>query len=81
MCLALLRLDLKGAWEANGAILGLLPLGAFLGCRMILRYIKTGSARATRWEEWAMIGMCAVLILFAVLRNIPILLSWITNIV
>lgn len=80
MCLALLRLDIRGAWEANPAILALLPAGAVLAVRIILRYIRTGASRPTRGEEWIMIGMSVILVLYAVWRNIPVLLSLITNI-
>lgn len=80
MCLALLRLDFPGAFAANPAIFCLLPLGAVLAVRTLLRYIKTGSSRSTRAEEWIMAGMCVILVLFAIWRNIPILQSWIQNI-
>lgn len=77
MCLALLRLDLLGAWEANPAILCLLPLGAVVTVNMILRYIKTGSSQPGKFANTAMWLMAAVLALFGILRNLPVLVSWI----
>lgn len=78
MCLALLRLDLPGAWEANPVILCMLPLGAVLGVRMVLRYIRTGSSHPTAPEEWTMLAMTAVLVLFGILRNLPTVIRWIS---
>lgn len=80
MCLALLRLDFPAAWQANPAILAMLPLGVVLGVRMLLRYIRTGSSRPRRWEEWTMVAMSVVLILFSVWRNIPVVLEWLAQI-
>lgn len=38
MCLALLRLDLPGAWQANGVLLALLPL---IGGLLVYRAVGT----------------------------------------
>ncbi len=68
MCLALLRLDFSAAWEANPAIMALLPLGAAVFADLSVRYVKDGSRRPDRFSNAAMAFMIAVLILFGVWR-------------
>ena len=65
MCLALLRLDVSGAWKANPVLLLLLPLlGGLLGYRAVV-YVPTA-----RWETLVWSGMAGVLLLWGVWRNI-----------
>lgn len=70
MCLCLLRLDIGGAWEANPALLVLLPFGLLLGLRLAVRYVKSGGCRLTRPENIGVCSACAVLLIFGVVRNI-----------
>ena len=70
MCLALLRLDVSGAWKANPVLLLLLPLlGGLLGyCAVV--YVRRGSVPTARWETLVWSGMAGVLLLWGVWRNI-----------
>ncbi|HIQ61434.1 MAG TPA: DUF2752 domain-containing protein [Candidatus Enterenecus faecium] len=70
MCLALLRLDVSGAWKANPVLLLLLPLlGGLLGYRAVV-YVRRGSVPTARWETLVWSGMAVVLLLWGVWRNI-----------
>ena len=70
MCLALLRLDVSGAWKANPVLLLLLPLlGGLLGDRAVV-YVRRGSVPTARWETLVWSGMAVVLLLWGVWRNI-----------
>ena len=70
MCLALLRLDLKGAWEANCAVLCLLPVGLWVAVSTVIRYVRTGNKQPGKWENRAIWLMIAVLLIFGVVRNL-----------
>lgn len=70
MCLALLRLDVSGAWKANPVLLLLLPLlGGLLGYRAVV-YVRRGSVPTARGETLVWSGMAVVLLLWGVWRNI-----------
>ena len=70
MCLALLRLDVSGAWKANPVLLLLLPLlGGLLGYRVVV-YVRRGSVPTARWETLVWSGMAVVLLLWGIWRNI-----------
>ena len=70
MCLALLRLDVAGAFEANPMILLLSPFLLVLGVRLIARYIRVGSLQPTRWETVGIWIAIVTLFVFAVWRNL-----------
>lgn len=71
MCLALLRLDVAGAWQANPMLLLLLPLlGGLLGYRGVV-YVRRGNAPTQRWETLVWSGLAVVLLLWGILRNLP----------
>lgn len=71
MCLALLRLDLPGAWQANGVLLALLPfILGLLGYRAAV-YVRRGNVPTARWETLVWSGMAVVLLLWGIVRNIP----------
>ncbi len=70
MCMALLRLDLRAAWQANPALLCLMPLLLAIVGDMVARYVRTGSGAARGWSlvaTWVAIG---VLLIFGIVRNI-----------
>ncbi|OUN19942.1 DUF2752 domain-containing protein [Pseudoflavonifractor sp. An85] len=70
MCLALLRLDLAEAWQANPVLLVLLPLIAgLLGYRMVC-YVRQGHTPAKRWETLAWSGLAVVLVIWGIVRNV-----------
>lgn len=70
MCMCLLRLDFAGAWHYNPVILMLLPIGAYLAVRVLIRYVKTGSSVLRKAEHITVGVIIAVLLLFGVLRNL-----------
>lgn len=71
MCLSILRGDWAGAWHANPVLLLLTPLlAALLGLRAV-RYVKTGRARAPRWEVRTWTVLAVLLVAYGVLRNLP----------
>lgn len=70
MCLALLRLDLAGAWRANAALLLALPVLAVLVVRMAVRYVRTGQKLPSRGEERIIWGLLLYFLAWGVLRNL-----------
>ncbi len=70
MCLALLRLDVAGAWKATPVLLLLRPrLWVLLGYRAGV-CVRRGSAPTARWEALGWSGRAGVLLLWGVWRNI-----------
>lgn len=70
MCLALLRLDLAGAWRANAALLLALPVLFPLAVRMAVRYVRTGQKLPSRGEERVFWGLLLYFLAWGVLRNL-----------
>lgn len=70
MALCLMRLDFSGAWQQNPALLCLLPLGAAVALDMAVVYVRTGRTQPRKWANLAIYGMIAVLLIFAVARNL-----------
>lgn len=73
MCIAVLHLDFSGAWQANPAVLTLLPLSLAVAGDIILRYVKYGVFHPKGWSKAAIWGMIAILMIFGICRNLPIL--------
>lgn len=70
MCLALLRLDIAGAWQANPVLLLLLPLlGGLLGYRGVV-YVRRGSCHTAAWENMLLYTMIVVLLIWGIVRNV-----------
>lgn len=72
MCLCLLHLDFPGAWKANCAVMTLLPLLICLAARLATRYVQNGSTRPNKTENVALYATSAALLLFGILRNLPL---------
>ncbi len=72
MCLCLLQGDLVGAWDSNPVILCMLPVGAAMAVDYSLGYIRLGTWRPRPWVSVVTWILIAVLLIFGVLRNIPI---------
>ena len=70
MCLALLRLDLAGAWRANAALLLALPVLAVLAVRLAVRYVRTGQKLPSRGEERLIWVLLIYFLAWGVLRNL-----------
>lgn len=72
MCLALLRLDLAGAWRANAALLLALPVLILLAVRLMWVYVRTGRRMPSRGEERLIWGLVVYFLAWGVLRNLPL---------
>lgn len=70
LCLALLQCDLAGAWQANPALLVMLPVLAALAARLSLRYVQEGTALPQGWERPLVWALLALLLAWGVARNI-----------
>lgn len=70
MCLALLRLDLAGAWQANPGLMLLLPFLAVLLLSLAVRYIRTGRGLPSPGEQKLIWCGVAYLLLYGLLRNL-----------
>ena len=72
MCLALLRGDWGAAWAANPVLLILLPVLGLLAVHMALRYVREGRLTGPRWENALCWVLVALLIVWGVVRNLPL---------
>lgn len=72
VCLALLRLDLAGAWRANAALLLSLPVLAALALRMMWVYVRTGRRMPSQGEERLIWGLVVYFLAWGVARNLPL---------
>ena len=70
LCLALLRWDWAEAWNANPALLLMLPVLAVLGARLAVRYVREGATAGPGWESTLMWAMAALLVVWGVVRNL-----------
>lgn len=71
MCLALLRLDFPAAFAANPVILLQSPVLAVIFVTYSVTYIRTGHWQMHCWQNVALWGCIAILILYGIVRNIP----------
>lgn len=70
LCMALLRLDIRSAFDANAAVLCLSPgLLLVFGCRE-WGYIKTGRRELSGWQRGFVWAAIVLLLIFGVLRNV-----------
>ena len=70
MCMALLQLRFADAFRYNPAIFCLLPLLFAVAIGYIVRYVRYGSTKLSRWMNIAIVFMICVLILFGIARNL-----------
>ena len=71
MCLSLLSLDFQSAFQANAAVMLILPPGLIIAFQMAFRYIKNGRLQPTRAQNLVLYIMAGFLLLFGILRNLP----------
>lgn len=69
MCLALLRLDVVGAFRANAALMLMMPFGALFAVQMAVKYVRSGSTSLSRVQAAAVVCASVILVVFGVLRN------------
>lgn len=69
MCLALLRLDLAGAWQANPGLLLLSPLILGLVVWQVADYVRTGSRRPKAAQQILGWVLVVLVVGYGVLRN------------
>ena len=70
LCLALLRLDVAGAWQANPGLFVLLPPLGVLAAYLAAVYVKTGRPAPGRRASVAAWAMAAWLLAWGVVRNL-----------
>ena len=70
MFMALGKLDFKSAFHYNGAILILLPLFMTIVFSYTIRYIKTGNKTITKLENYLLIMICMILLVYNLFRNL-----------
>lgn len=71
MFISLLHFDFVSAFHYNAALLVLSPVFLILAITIIVKYIKTGTQKLSRGQSAVVIALIVLLILFAVLRNLP----------
>lgn len=72
MCLALVKGNFMTAFRCNQAIFLIMPLGLLLALKIIFNYIKLGVIRLSKCQIYILWGIVVWLVLFGVLRNIPV---------
>ncbi len=70
LCMALLRLDFKSAWEANPMIILLSPLAAATALDLAVRYVKDSEKRCDKFVCVSAVLMAAAMLVFGVVRNV-----------
>ena len=70
MCVSLLHFEFSDAFAANQALFILMPVFVFFFARLLIRYIRTGRAGLTKAENIMCVVIVAMLVLFAIFRNI-----------
>ena len=71
MCLALLGMDLAGAWRANPGLLLALPAAAVLLGSMAWRYVRQGKRALLPWQTGLVWALVVWMLGFGVPRNLP----------
>ncbi len=71
MATALLAGDLAGAFRYHPLLMLLIPIGLCYGAYRAVIYIKCGDVPAKRWEKVFVASAVALILLFGVLRNLP----------
>lgn len=70
LCLSVLRLDFKSAWNFNKGVVILSPLLGILAIRIILNYIKTGIVKTRKIDSIIILISIIWLIVWGIVRNI-----------
>ncbi len=71
MALSLLSGDLAGAFRYNALLFVLIPMGLCYGIYRAVLYIRYGDVPMKRWETVFIASAVALILLFGVLRNLP----------
>lgn len=69
MCLSILKLDFRSAWQYNPAVFSVLPLLAVAFFDMAVRYVKTGTKKPDKPATALLTFSAAVLVVFGIVRN------------
>ena len=70
MLLALFRLDFAAAFAYNAVLLCMLPVLLALLAVHVIRYVRTGSRKMTRFETVLLWILIVILLLWGILRNL-----------
>lgn len=71
MFISLMKLDLKNAFEANRLLFITLPVIAVLLAVYLVRYIRTGSKKLSKFENAVYIVLILAFLVFGAVRNLP----------
>lgn len=71
MCVALLQLDFATAFRCNPGVMLLLPPVGLALLPGVVSYIRTGVRKSWRGEQAVLYTAVVLLVIYAVLRNIP----------
>lgn len=69
LCLALLRLDFPGAWDANAGLVLVLPILTLLLFQQARRYVTGITSPLPRWERILLWMTLIFLLIWGVVRN------------
>lgn len=72
MVLSLAQLQFQEAWNSNAALLCLLPVGAVLAVDASITYVRTGNPFLHKWQKPVIWCIIVLLLIFGILRNIPL---------
>ncbi len=70
MCIAWMHLDIRAAFEGNQMLCVLTPVLAIVFLNYVVFYVRTGQWRMGRLSTGVVYGSAALLLLFAVYRNL-----------
>lgn len=70
MCVALLRLDVRTAFESNPVLFALLPVLGVIFLQYAAGYVRNGSWKPGRVQTDILYGCIVLLVAFGILRNI-----------
>lgn len=77
MVVSLVHFDFELAFHYNAALFVALPVFLVLAISIIVGYIKTGSQKLSRWQSIVVISLIVILLLFGVIRNLPVINEYI----
>lgn len=70
MCIALLHLDIRTAYRSHPMMVVLLPVFGVVFVRYLVRYVYNGQRRLSRSENGIIYLCIALLLIYAVVRNL-----------
>lgn len=75
MFISIMKLDFKGAFEANRLLFLTLPVIISLLTVYFVRFIRTGSRKISKAENIIYIILITIFLIYGVIRNLP-MINW-----